>query len=339
MAVTIKDVAIEAGVSIATVSHVFNKTRFVSDETVKRVQAAVDKLGYVPNVSAQGLRGNKTKRIGLLVPSISSFFSVDILDAIERILLKEGYQMVLGCSHENIEREKEQIEILNYQQIDGLILFPAPGDHSYLDQMARKYPIVFLDRLAEGCIRDAVLGDNDNATYMVVEELIKAGHRNIGIITGTPGVSAFTERLDGYKRALEDNGIPFERAYVQDGYSTNEGGYHAMEALVQDKRVTAAIILSPTMTPGCFRCLIKNGISIPERMAIVGFGDTEWADITSPPLTTMRHPLFEMGQVAAKQLLKRLKEDHHKKMLNGDFGVDPYTTIRLPLEIVRRRTF
>lgn len=93
--------------------------------------------GYIPSINASSLRSNRSKRIGLLVPSIASFFSVDILDAVEQVLVKNGYQLVLGCSHENLEREKEQVDIFNYQQIDGMLMFPAPGDHSYLDSLPK----------------------------------------------------------------------------------------------------------------------------------------------------------------------------------------------------------
>ena len=151
MAVTIKDVAAAAGVSTATVSHVFNATRFVAPETAERVREAAKQLGYIPSINASSLRSNRSKRIGLLVPSIASFFSVDILDAVEQVLVKNGYQLVLGCSHENLEREKEQVDIFNYQQIDGMLMFPAPGDHSYLDSLPKDYPIVFLDRSRQLC--------------------------------------------------------------------------------------------------------------------------------------------------------------------------------------------
>ena len=128
MAVTIRDVAAAAGVSTATVSHVFNATRFVAPETAERVREAAKQLGYIPSINASSLRSNRSKRIGLLVPSIASFFSVDILDAVEQVLVKNGYQLVLGCSHENLKREKEQVDIFNYQQIDGMLMFPAPRE-------------------------------------------------------------------------------------------------------------------------------------------------------------------------------------------------------------------
>ena len=266
MAVTIRDVAAAAGVSTATVSHVFNATRYVVPETAERVRVASKQLGYIPSINASSLRSNRSKRIGLLVPSIASFFSVDILDAVEQVLVKNGYQLVLGCSHENLEREKEQVDIFNYQQIDGMLMFPAPGD----------------------------------------------------------------------KRALRDNGLPFEPALVQNGASTSKGGYQATRQLLENRQISAILSLSPAMTVGCFHYLIEHKIPVPQQIAIVSFGDSEWAEITNPPLTTMRHPLFEMGQMAAQRLLMRLEEA--AKAERGQPKA-PYETVRLPIGIVRRKTF
>lgn len=336
MSITIKDVAAAAKVSTATVSHVLNGTRFVSRETKDRVLTTIKEMGYVPSVSASGLRSRKSKRIGLLVPSISSIFSVDILDAVEQVLKENGYQVVLGCSHEKLEIEKEQIDNFNFQQIDGLLMFPAPGDHSYLEHMSRQYPIVFIDRMADNCQRDMFLGNNEQATYMVISQMIEEGHRNIGVINGTEGVSALEERVQGYRRALEDHGIPFEPEFVRKGNSTKQGGYEAAEYFVQDKRVTAILSLSPTMTVGCLTFLTRCGARIPEEIALVSYGDSEWAEITNPPLTTMRHPLFDMGQMAARKLLERMEESDRQE---EERNIAPYRTVRLPMELIRRKSY
>lgn len=335
MAVTIKTVAQAAEVSTATVSHVFNGTRFVAAETKKKVIDTANRLGYVPNVSASGLRSNRTKRIGLLVPAISSFFTVDILDAIENVLLKNGYQLVIGCSHENLEREKEQVSVFNYQQIDGMIMFPAPGDHSYLDQMPRKYPIVFIDRAAANCQRDLIIGDNEKAAYEITGLLLQEGRR-VGLITGTEHVSALDERVDGYRQALADHGIPYDPALVQNGASNAEGAYRATEALLQAGGVTAILSLAPPMSVGCLQCLMKRRISVPQEMALVGFGDSAWAEVTSPPLTVLRHPMYEMGRRAAERLLERLDE---ASVRDSGGAPAPYQTIRMPIEIIRRQSF
>lgn len=339
MAVTNKDVAVAAGVSTATVSHVFNGTRFVAEATKQRVLEVAKQLQYVPNVSASSLRSNKSKRIGLLVPYISSYFSVDILDAVEQVMKKNGYQVVLGCTHDNLQREKQQVDSFNFQQVDGMLMFPASGDHSYLDRMPRKYPIVFIDRGAEGCERDMIVGDNEQATYELVCQMIREGHRNIGVVNSKEKLSSLKERITGYKRALEENGIPFEPQFVQEEECTLEGAYRAAERLIEDGRVTVILPLSPTLTIGCMRCLVKHQIEIPKQIALVGYGDSDWAEVTNPPLTTMRHPLFEMGQLAAKRLLERLEE--HERLEHGGAveSCAPYETVRLPINLIRRKSF
>ena len=336
MAVTNRDVAAAAGVSTATVSHVFNGTRFVAEATKRRVMEVAEQLQYVPNVSASSLRSNKSKRIGLLVPSISSYFSVDILDAVEQIMKENGYQVVLGCSHDDLQREKQQIDSFNFQQVDGMLMFPAPGDHSYLDQMPRKYPIVFIDRDAEACDRDLIVGDNEQATYQLVCQMIREGHRKIGIISSKEKLSSLKERVIGYRRALEENGIAFEPQFVREEEGTKEGAYRATEQLIEDGRVTVILPLSPALTIGCMRCLVKHQINIPKEIALVGYGDSEWAEVTNPPLTTMWHPLFEMGQLAARKLLQRMEESEKPEQRGT---IAPYETVRLPIRLIRRKSF
>lgn len=336
MAVTNRDVAAAAGVSTATVSHVFNGTRFVAEPTKRRVLEVAKRLQYVPNVSASSLRSNKSKRIGLLVPYISSYFSVNILDAVEQVMKENGYQVVLGCTHDKLEREKQQVDSFNFQQVDGMLMFPAPGDHSYLDRMQRKYPIVFIDRGAECCERDMIVGNNEQATYELVCQMIREGHRRIGIVNSKEKLSSLKERIIGYKRALEENGIPFEPQFVQEEEGTKEGAYRATERLIEDGRVTVILPLSPTLTIGCMRCLVKNQIKIPDEIALVGYGDSDWAEVTNPPLTTMLHPLFEMGQMAARKLLERLEESEVTE--HGGI-IAPYETVRLPIRLIRRKSF
>ena len=336
MAVTNRDVAAAAGVSTATVSHVFNGTRFVAEPTKRRVLEVAKQLQYVPNVSASSLRSNKSKRIGLLVPYISSYFSVNILDAVEQVMKENGYQVVLGCTHDKLEREKQQVDSFNFQQVDGMLMFPAPGDHSYLDRMQRKYPIVFIDRGAECCERDMIVGNNEQATYELVCQMIREGHRRIGIVNSKEKLSSLKERIIGYKRALEENGIPFEPQFVQEEEGTKEGAYRATERLIEDGRVTVILPLSPTLTIGCMRCLVKNQIKIPDEIALVGYGDSDWAEVTNPPLTTMLHPLFEMGQMAARKLLERLEESEVTE--HGGI-IAPYETVRLPIRLIRRKSF
>ena len=249
MKATIKDVAHSAGVSTATVSHVFNNTRYVSSEIVDRVKKAADELGYIPNNLAKSLRSNESKKIGLLVPNISNYFSVDIISDINEVLSEKGYQVILGYSYENVSTEKEQMDLFFQEQVDGVIMFPAPGDHSYLNGTKRRVPIVLIDRKADGLEADCVTGNNEEAVYDAVSQMIKAGHKRIGILKGQSGISNTEDRLRGYIRAC----------------------------------TTSPERQRSNMQIGVMKCLMEHQIKVPEELALVGIGDNAWTEITNPP--------------------------------------------------------
>src|SRR6056297_1396794 len=146
MGVSMKEVADKAGVSTATVSHVINGTRFVREETKSQVLKAMEQLDYHPNLAARSLRSQKSNIIGFLVPDISNFFFTEIAREVENILRKNGYNLVLSNTDENLENEKEQLKILNAQQIDGLIMAPTGDEHDFLNERLGNYPVIFIDR-------------------------------------------------------------------------------------------------------------------------------------------------------------------------------------------------
>lgn len=328
MAATIKDVANAAGFSIATVSHVINNTRRVSDETRALVEKAIADLGFVANINARGLRSSVSHRIGLLVPEVSDYFPIDIMAPIESVLLKEGYQIIIGYTRENLELERRQIEFFTYQQIDGLLLFPAIGDHSYLEKMNLDYPVVLMDRRANGLDADCVLAEDETAVYGAVSELIKAGHTTIGMVTGAPGISTTRERSLGYERALAENGLKISPSLIECGNSTYEGGLAATERLLRSGGMTALFVSNIAMTIGALKCLIQNNIRIPEEMALLGWGDSKWTELTNPPLSVLSHPNQAIGKKAAQILLKRIRKPKA-----------PFRDYLLPVELVRRKSF
>ena len=325
---TIKDVAIKAGVSISTVSHVLNKTRFVSEDTVERVEKAINELGYKSNIVARSLRSNKSYRIGLLVPEISNFFSVDIIEPIEKIVRSAGYQLVIGYSHDKLQLEKEQIDFFEQQQIDGLILFPSEGDHTYLKQSGLAYPIVAVDRKPLGLDCDYVGGENEQAVFDAITLMISEGHQKIGMLIGPKNLSPIEERANGYYRALKKRGIEIDKTLIQIGGSDFKSGVEMTELLLKQKGITAIFSGNNMLTLGALACLQKNKISIPESVALLGFGDTMWATVTAPPLSVLRHPMAKIGEKAAKILMERI---------NGTNK--PFQEYLFPVELVRRSSF
>ena len=331
MKVTMKDVAREAGVSTATVSHVINKTRFVEKETKNKVLGVLKKLSYYPNAAAQSLRSKKTKVIGLIVPDISNFFFTAVIKGIESTLKKYGYNLILSDSDENLKTEKEQIKVFNAKLVDGLIIAPASGDHTFLKKLLdRNSPVVFIDRKPQGyCPGDCVLVDNAEGAYKAVSMLIKKGHSKIGIITGVPGLTTSEERLEGYKKALVDYGIKVDQNLIKIGNSRYDSGYKLMKELLLNSNITALFVVNNLMTIGAIKFLKEKQIKIPDDLAIIGFDDYKWASITNPPLSVVKQPSRKIGEKASELLVKRIKKEE-----TGD-----YKEYRLSTELLIRESF
>mgnify|MGYP003278144742 CR=1 FL=1 len=328
MRTTIKDVARQANVSTATVSHVFNNTRYVSEEVAERVRKAAAELGYIQNNLAKGLRSSESKKIGLLVPNISNYFSVDIISDINEVFRENGYQVILGYSYEDITIEKEQMELFFQEQVDGVIMFPAPGNHSYLSGDKRRVPIVLIDRKAEGLNADCVMANNEDAVFNTVCQLIEAGHREIGILKGKSGISNTEDRILGYKRALEKYGVLINSDLICMGESDSQLAYAETERLLKKGNVTALMVCSSSMELGVMKCLMDYGIKVPDEVAVVGLGNGDWTQVTNPPMTVLEHPTDEMSHLAAELLLDRIR--------NG--GTD-YKEYQLKMKLIRRKSF
>lgn len=331
MPISIKDVALRAGVSTTTVSHVINNTRFVAEETRTRVDHAMKELDYRPNSAARSLRSQKSKIIGLLVPVLASdtsnFFFMTVAQGIESVLKKNGYHLIFSNSNENLEDEKEQIKLLNSQQIDGLIIAPTADEHSYLNEVINdSYPVVIIDRRPIGYRRDCVLADGFKGAYEAVSLLIHRGHRRIAILTGELGLTTSDERYEGYQTALKDNGIEFDESLVRIGTATFESGYQLTAKMLESSSgITALFVTNNVLTMGAIGFLQDQDIKVPEELAVIGFDDYEWTKITKPPLSVIKQPPFELGEKAAQIILKKIRKPSLE-----------YKEYRLPAKLVLR---
>lgn len=327
MKISMKDVAQKAGVSTATVSHVINKTRFVRVETKKKVLDAMKNLNYYLNSAARSLRSRKSNVIGLLVPDISNFFFTSIARGVENTLKRNGYNLIFSNSNENLESEIEQIKIFNTQLVDGLIIAPVPGDHTFLNELlSGDYAVVFIDRKPKGYQGDCVLGDNIKGTYDAISMLIKKGHSRIGIITGLPGLTTTEERLIAYKKALSDYKLKIDEDLIKVGFSQFEEGYKSTKELLEYTDITALFVTNNLMTVGAIKYLKEKRVAIPGDIAIIGFDDYRWASIIEPPLSMVKQPAYDIGEKASKLLLKKIKKE-----VIGD-----YKEYRLPIRLVIR---
>ncbi len=330
---SIKDVAKLAKVSTATVSHVINETRYVSETTKIKVYQAMKELDYQPNLMAKGLRSRKSKIIGLIVPMLysdtSNFFFMSIANGIESYLKKEGYNLILSNSHEDFQQEVEQIKLFNSKVIDGLIVAPTGKEFSeYESILSKDYPVVFIDRKPEGFTGDVVLADSQQGTYEGIKQLLEKGHEKIGFISGFLGITTSDDRLLGYKKAFAEHNIDINLALIKEGEPSLPAGYELAKQLVQEENITALFIANNIMTMGALKYLNEHNIKVPDQVAIIGFDDYDWMKITAPPLAVVKQPSFEIGEHAVNLLLKRIEEQ------NGDEKEE----IILPTEFVVRES-
>uniref|UniRef100_A0A7C3MQG0 LacI family transcriptional regulator n=1 Tax=Dictyoglomus thermophilum TaxID=14 RepID=A0A7C3MQG0_DICTH len=314
---TMKDVAKLAGVSISTVSHVINKTRYVEKETRERVYEAIKTLGYRPNILASSLRKKITNTIGLIISNITNLFYPEVVRGVEDYLTKFNYNLILCNSDEDVEKEKNYIEVLFSRRVDGLIITPSKSSETRenLDLFREKnIPIVLVDRKIEGLDEDVVLVDNVKGTYDAINYLISLGHKRIGIITGPLDTTTGYERLEGYLKALEDNNIKKDNNLIYEGDFKEKGGYEGTSYLLNLKNPPTAIFSSNNlMVLGSLKRITEIGVKIPSDLSLISFDDMEWFPYFSPPLTAVYQPAYELGETAVKLLFERLKRGRKKK--------------------------
>lgn len=331
----IKDVARMANVSISTVSHVINGTRFVSEKTTQKVRDAMESLNYVPNVAAFSLRTKKSKNIGVVIPittdETSNVFFMQVMQGIETVLKKNGYFLVLSNSQEDIACEEEEIKNLLKRQVDGLIIASARGDHGFVRELLEDKEYVFIDRIPDGISEvDCVTSDAAGGSYDAVSYLIGLGHRKIGILCDIIGEYPNSDlRYQGYRRALEENGLPFREDYVQQCRSSIESGYEGARKIMESTDITALYVVSNVNAMGTLEYFRDAGIRVPDDISLVIYDDHTWAKIFQPPLTVIRQEAFEMGRKSAELLLKRL---------NGQETEDKPEFIRMKTTLIERRS-
>jgi LacI family transcriptional regulator len=330
--VTIKEVAHVAGVSTATVSHVLNKTRYVSEEISKRVQDAIDTLQYVPNISAFSLRTRKTKTVSLLIPilinEIDCIFFSRIARGLESILSTKGYFTILCNTNDDLDGEMEAIRNCKNRMVDGMIITPVAREQSFIKEMNLQCPILFIDRPPPGLEnQNCVLSDTLGGCKKAIGELIELGHTRIGFI----GDPMFTpdERYDGYVQALLEHDIPLNKDFVRLGKTDFVNGYTMARDIFEKKTpVTALFLPTNLMAMGAMQYIREQHIGIPEELSILVFDDYNWAKIYNPPLTVIRQDAYGIGKKVGEVLLDVI-----------DKGEDRIGEYRLPLTLVRRESW
>lgn len=324
---TIQDVAEKADVSVATVSHVINETRYVSPELTERVKDAMEKLDYQRNAVARGLKTQATHTIGLLLSDISNPFFSSLMRGAESVTTGKGYSIIVSNSDETLEKEELYIDVLRQRQIDGLIIAPTGKDDSKIKKLKEEdIPFVFVDRKMENVSAPYVLSENIQGAKQAAEHLIQKGHSNIGLVGGLCSVTTTRERIEGYKKALEDHEISINENLIVYGNSQVQGGVEATNTLLQLKDPPTAIFSTNNlMTIGVMKSIKQNGLRCPEDVALVGFDDFEWASLFEPTLTTVAQNPYQIGKKAAEVLFEVLEQEGN---ITGDFRIPTELKVR-----------
>ena len=317
---SIKDVAKEAGVSVATVSRVINGTATVSDESRTRVEQAIHDLGYRSNEVARTLKMIKTRRIAVIITSLSRSFFSRVIEGIQAEAEKHSYSVFFAETHDSIEKEKQLVELFAGQWVDGIILASSVNDETeheeYISRLASlnkqgtRIPVVTLEFPLNNGHLDAVCIDHQKAAYDAVRYLIDLGKHNIAHISHPEGNRIGAWRTNGYETAIRAAGLPFRKEMISEANYTSYSGYLAMERLVSGGHRPDAVFCANDQTAvGVIKYCEDNGLNVPEDVAIIGTDDIFVASIMSPSLSTVDVPKFKLGTQAMELLLSRIQED------------------------------
>jgi LacI family transcriptional regulator len=335
-AVTIKDIAKELGISASAVSKALKDSHEISAKTKKLVLECAKRLGYQPNPMAQSLKQGNSKSIGIVVSTIENQFFSEVINGIESVAYSKGYNVIITQTHESYDLEMLNVHHLTFRSIDGLLisLSTETKNVDHLKKIHEKgLPIVFFDRVSDEIDTHKVIADNFGGAYEATVQLIKAGYRKIAHITSSVHVSITAERLKGYKLALEQNNIELDERYIKycphGGKDLIEIENALSELLFSDNRPDAIFTASDRITTTTLSLLHKLGFQIPNDIALLGFTNTQLADVLNPSLSSVYQPGFEIGKKATEMLISLIESKH---------PVTEFETAVLPTQVFIRNS-
>ena len=306
---TLRDIALLADVSTATVSHVVNGKLHVSPKLRARVLTAIRELNYRPNALARSLRTRQSHTIGMIIPDISNPFFPALVRGAEDVLMGSGYAVIVGNSDNDARKEETYYRTFLERQVDGLLAVATTDKPSnVLKQLILQHtPVVYVDRHYHSMPGDIVSADNTGGSRVAVRHLIDTGHSRVAIITGPLGLANARARLKGYESALEEKGLPKEKELIREGAFDIESGFNQTNKLLFARPRPDAIFLSNAqMAIGALRALSQAGIPVPSGIALACFDQLDFFDLLNPRLTCVAQPAYELGTVGAKLLLDRI---------------------------------
>ncbi len=305
----IQDIARLANVSVATVSRVINNNNNVKEETKERINQIIKENNYYPNIIARNLSKNENNTIGVIVPDIKNLYFASIMDGIVDEANNRNLNIILGCSNENFKLQKKYIELFIEQRVKGIIIAVTQNSYdkiNFFDQISSKIPLVLIDRKIDKQM-PGLFFENFYSSYGVIEKFIKHGKKKIGFLAGPQTISTAKERLDGYKKALKDNGIKYDKELVLYGDFTLESGYNLGKEILK-REINAIYISNNSMTLGFLKALKELNIN-PESMEIATFEDNEIIRFIDEKIVSYDIPFSELSKKSIEILESLLKND------------------------------
>lgn len=317
--ITIKDVAERAGVSIGTVSNVINGSQTVKQVNKDKVLKAMEELQFIPNMTAQCLKTNQSKTIGLVLPTIVNPFFAEVVKGVEDTANVLGYTSILCNTDRNKSREERYIEMLISKRAAGVIIFKSELSEEQISNYSRRIKIVLIDRgVGVKPNVDMIDAANYEGVSIAVEYLKELNHRKIAYISGTLISQSDVDRLNGYKNTLIKNSIAIIEEYIRQGDFTWESGFICGRELLQLKNPPTAICCSNDMMAiGVIKAAADMNIKVPDELSVIGFDNIDICELVTPNITTINHPKYEQGQMAAKVLFEAIKQGNvHEPQYN-----------------------
>lgn len=306
----IRHVAQRAGVSVTTVSHALNGTRFVSDVARAKVEEAARTLGYVPSEIARWLKHNTTRTLGMLVPNSSNPYFAEIIRGVERRCYSAGYSLLLCNSDDDTERQANHLRVLAERRVDGLVLV-ASGEDAQIVACCKglRIPLVLVDREIDSICADLVEVDHAAGGELATAHLLSLGHARVACIGGPASLRPSRQREAGWRLALSKVGVRPRADELVRGDFGPQGGAVALTRLLSSSRPPSAVfVCNDLMAIGALHAAHAAGVNVPGALSVVGFDDIELAAYTTPPLTTVAQPKEAIGTAAAGLLLERLRD-------------------------------
>jgi LacI family transcriptional regulator len=305
---SIKDIASEAGVSTATVSHVINKTRFVSDAVRGRVLEAIERHNYYPNAHARSLASGRSRTFGLVVSDISNPFFPEMVKSIEEAAYEGGYDVVLSNTNYDAERTSHYVRRFIERNVCGVILLTSEMDKSLLDELSRcEVPVVFLDLGESGLHASKLRVEYAVGIEQAISHLVELGHSDIAFIGGTEHLRSAKCRLEAFRETMRRI-CPNQLERIYAGDFKIEGGRRAAERMLCETELPTAVVAANDLTAfGAIGAFREAGLEVPSDVSVVGFDDIAFASLIEPALTTVGLPRAEMGKRAVEALIETIK--------------------------------